>query len=868
MNICVLFSLLLLLAPGGCPIYSIDLSTLEVPNDFQNELTLQSMLSSELHQYRNKLNSNEVSSAPNRNEKDQEQIVRRHLEDPFDKGDMMRSIEDRIKATYYAAATPEETDPDMDLEIDKLSATQPERCSNDEDKFLGTNLFGSYPKHCFSTEEIALMSARKDFELLVPRSYPKSLLSDSIIYTLMKYFNSVNQVIKRMSDKETRRLLQRAFYDSLGGYLRYKLVPVAQVSYYAGRLKLCTVQRLVALYRQCLMVLNTNGNGWRQPEQDILSRMKNVRIKPVHLNDSCSTENDASSCALLDHSCANSDAQNEQMIVPLPHLELEDSSGFLSNIFLPFKHRRIYNLRSPDAAFILVKFFKTLSNCYRFQGMSQKIYNHKLRVWIRENLQFHYRDEMFYPGLGGVLQIYETLICPTKVTEHSTEEEERERMLSETDDYDLGPEDKSPSESSDMAEKSKKRKQKKSNRKDRVKQKDKETALGRKHSRSTSKLQNNRFAQEETKPEKDTNGEECVDCDDESYVGYAAAILALLLMLLLLLICCCMHRNRGKKKKRGALKPNKPEEKQYEDRNPPSATPSAAPNKAESERSCWSKMFQSKKSRRQQGNAMFPPRPHSMPFKHAYKLSPGMSLVSSHRDEVFNGSIDMENQLPRKEDAVDRYENDSFTSTSSLVCQFPRKFIPIKMGREKRYEYYGKTDKKRVKPVSKQSSSQWHRERDRDRDRDREREQEHEKKPIAEKHVKQSPEARSRETDIRLTTDESLRKMNNKRKYRRQEGGLATSQERVERVTEREIRPIESDTNRNSDCRRKEISDENKLESEKKCSGTTNSYRAEPNISVSQKPETQTGNSEIKSIPLSLTDRSSGVCELGNHLRR
>ncbi|XP_030564247.1 uncharacterized protein LOC115765026 isoform X2 [Drosophila novamexicana] len=782
MNICVLFSLLLLLAPGGCPIYSIDLSTLEVPNDFQNELTLQSMLSSELHQYRNKLNSNEVSSAPNLNEKDQEQIVRRHLEDPFDKGDMMRSIEDRIKATYYAAATPEETDPEMDLEIDK-----PERCSRDEDKFLGTNLFGSYPKHCFSTEEIALMSARKDFELLVPNSYPKGLVSDSIIYTLMKYFNSVNQVIKRMSDKETRRLLQRAFYDALGGYLRYKLVPVAQVSYYAGRLKLCTVQRLVALYRQCLMVLNTNGNGWKQPEQDILSRMKNVQIKPVHLNDSCSTENDASSCALLDHSCANSDAQNEQMIVPLPHLELEDSSGFLSNIFLPFKHRRIYNLRSPDAAFIMVKFFKTLSNCYRFQGMSQKIYNHKLRVWIRENLQFHYRDEMFYPGLGGVLQIYETLICPTKGTEQSAHEDERDRMPSETDDYDLGPEEKSLSEPSDMAEKSKKRKQNKSNRKDKVKQNDKETALGRKHSRSTSKLQNKGFAQEETKPEKDANGEECVDCDDESYVGYAAAILALLLMLLLLLICCCMHRNRANKKKRGALKPNKPEEKQSEARSPPPAGSNDSPNKAESERSCWSKMFQSKKSRRQQGNAMFAPRPHSMPFKQAYKLSPGMSLVSSHRDEDLNVSIDMENQLPRKKDAVDRYENDSFTSTSSLVCQFPRKFIPIKMGREKHYEYYGKTEKKRVKPVSKQSSNQWHRERDRDRDRDREREREQEKQPIAVRPERQSPEARNRETDIKLT-EESLRKIGNKRKFRRQEGGLATSQDREERVKETENR--------------------------------------------------------------------------------
>lgn len=650
MNICVLFSLLLLLAPGGCPIYSIDLSTLEVPNDFQNELTLQSMLSSELQQHRNRLNSNELS---------EREKVKRLKDDPFAETDQLRSsIEDRIRATHYAAASPQLRDSAVDMSLEEEQLTPPslmpqeqfnsnavEQCESGLEHFMGSNLFGAFPKRCFSTEDIALLSARKDFELLVPRSYPNNLIGDSIVYTLMRYFNSVNHVVKHKSDIESRRLLQRAFYDALGGYLRYYLVPVAQVSYYAGRLKLCTVQRLVALYRQCLRVLNTNGNGWKMPELDVLARLKHVQIKPIKLKDSHSTENDAASCAMLDHGCANEDAQNEMMIVPLPHLELEDSNGYLSNIFLPFKHRRIYNLRSPDAALILVKFYQTVNNCYRFQGLSPKVYNQKLRMWIRENLQLHYRDELFYPGLGGILQIYEALSYPTKasVGDQSSQDDDHLPELDDLKDYETLPEE----DLLNKADKSKKLKNKNKNKAERKKT-HKETSSDRKQTRMPRQHKDeNNLDEQFIQTKKLAQGEECIDCDDESYVGYVAAFLVLVFLLLLLLICCCLHRGRKKKKVKiqsNNVAPVVTQEVNVPPKEPPvQQLPENQANQTESKKSAWSSMFKKRTQKLIKKSIpvdMCATSKGSSPlhFKPCCSMAPGMRNLNDVENQTLRGA--------------------------------------------------------------------------------------------------------------------------------------------------------------------------------------------------------------------------------------
>lgn len=651
MNIYVWFSLLLFLAPGGCPIYSIDLSTLELPNDFQNELTLQSMLNSEMHQYRNRLNSNpKIDAAPQSG----------RVEDPFEKDELMRSIEDRIKATYYAAASPEQSAVyGSDTTGTKTDGTLTKflRSPSDDLGFMGTNLFCNYPKKCFSTEDIALMSARRDFEMLIPKSFPQTLLHDGIVYTLMKYFNSVNQVILRMSDDDTRRILQRSFYDALGGYLRYYLLPVAQVSYYAGRLKLCTMQRLVAIFRQCRIVLNTNGNGWRQPALNILKELTSVEIKAIRVNEKQTSECDAASCALLDQNCQSEDDQKAQMLVPLPHLEVEDSEGFLGNIFLPFRHRRIYNLRSTDSAFILVKFYKTLLHCYRFQGVSPDTYNKKLRKWIHENLQLHYRDEIFYPGLGGVLQIYEALITPSPEEKGERTEED----LADEDchkDYSMPFDDSScgtghceifyPNKNNPFQRYHKNPRpvavasRKKSRAADQVEAdqgegKPSEVEVDQKDTYT----KNEESSVDESGGKKNPDGTECIDCNDDSLVGYIAIVLGLLLLILLLIIFCCLQsRNKSDsqpKKEPVKITPPTTEKSNVDIESAPSSS-----QKANTDQSCWQKLFGSRKTEREQKG------------KRRQRPAGGLSLVASQLHDVtptlgkFSKAKNMDRQMPRK----------------------------------------------------------------------------------------------------------------------------------------------------------------------------------------------------------------------------
>ncbi|XP_068156277.1 uncharacterized protein [Drosophila tropicalis] len=630
MNIYVPFSLwLFFLAPGGCPMYSIDLSTLEVPNDFQNELTLQSMLNSELHQYRNKLIENAKIN------------VRSAFTYPSLMGGGVKN-----QMFYW--------DPQ-----DEASQQTPKvsRSTNNESKFLGTNLFGDYSKKCFSTADIALMSARKDFESLIPKAYPKSLINDSVVYMLMKYFNTVNQVVKRKADAETRRLLQRAYYDALGGYLRFYLLPVAQLSYYAGRLKLCTVERLVALYRQCRAVLNTNGNGWRTPSSDILGQLVNTPISPISNEDCKNSESDAASCTLLDQSYVTKEADIvDQMIVTLPHLEPLDNNGFLGNIFIPFRQRRIYNLQSPNSAFILVKFFKIVTNCHRFQGLSQRTYNLKLCNWIRDNLEVHYKDDIFYPGLGGILQVSESLGCSKKATTTS-KEEEREPHMSKEDskDYQMSFE-----EVNTEGEKCKK------------------VTQSRKQSRSPKQSKKHKKSdylgdRQElilTKAKINTDNEDCIECDDEMYVAYVAAFLAILLLILLLLICLCMRRASKDRKNRKRPKPTA--EKPPEEELPPPSTPPSTKQK----QGCWSSMFKSKKKNKENSRKRQPK---------------GMGFQDSSRHDYYSRSLGYTDSTSHK--TTDRTETDAepsepSSSTSSIGCQFPRKCLPIKLMREKRDEYY------------------------------------------------------------------------------------------------------------------------------------------------------------------------------------
>lgn len=91
------------------------------------------------------------------------------------------------------------------------------------------------------------------------------------------------------------------------------------------------------------------------------------------------------------------------------------------------------------------------------------------------------------------------------------------------------------------------------------------------------------------------------------------------------------------------------------------------------------------------------------------------------------------------------------------------------MSREKRDDYYAKTERKRSKSVNKQSSCVFKRERERDREREREREPRSQKpQTISEEEFTEKTEPGMKPP---LKENDGIRQLYSHNKYKRQEGG-------------------------------------------------------------------------------------------------
>lgn len=207
-----------------------------------------------------------------------------------------------------------------------------------------------------------------------------------------------------------KHLVQRAFYDTLGGYLHFKMVPVAKYSFYAGQISLSTANQVLLLHEECKKFLNTNGNGWKSPLQNMFSQLERVHIEPLHIPE---TDDGAfqepSFCMQLHMNTEENQPDNDKMIVQLPKVEAENIKGYLGNIWLPFRRKRTFDLKLESSNYIVAKFYETVTKCYRFENIDQQYFNEKFKTWLMENINVHLSDEEFYPGLGAVLRIAEFL---------------------------------------------------------------------------------------------------------------------------------------------------------------------------------------------------------------------------------------------------------------------------------------------------------------------------------------------------------------------------------------------------------------------------------------------------------------------------
>ncbi|XP_037956453.1 uncharacterized protein LOC119686069 isoform X1 [Teleopsis dalmanni] len=407
MKICFLLLLFVYICPAGCPVFDFKLQTVRDPDAVDKNLKLEAIVNTK---------PLEVKAIAKKND------------DTRDKDESDYNYEDE---DYEEAKTKsQKMRKEQKEQTKKISRSD---CSTEEgiEDFVGSNLFDANRRKCFSKEQAALLIARRDFELILPKDLPNCLFNDKMITIIMDYFLCCNNIIKGLGE-ETKPLIEKAFYDALGGYLKTFLLPIIKHSYYAGTVNLKTYISLETLFLQCKKYLNTNGNGWSCTPAKIINELKNVPIKPFEMETDADKNRDC--CAHLDLSpCKESDA-GEQMIVTLPKLDPVDKNGYLANIYLPFRNRRTFNLQAPTSGFILAKFFETVTHCYSFQHICQDNFNRRFKIWLVNNIQEHLSDEEFYPGLGAVLRIFEILRREKKSADFVNTKDDELNEMDITDD--------------------------------------------------------------------------------------------------------------------------------------------------------------------------------------------------------------------------------------------------------------------------------------------------------------------------------------------------------------------------------------------------------------------------------------------------
>lgn len=170
-----------------------------------------------------------------------------------------------------------------------------------------------------------------------------------------------------------------------------------------------------SLQRHCKDVLNTIGIGWRRSKNFFQTKYKIEPISAIPED----TKNTQSMIAPLGRENPCEDlllVSNEdyayrlqtEFIVNLPQIETEDNDGIL-NMRLPFKRKQIFNFNSKASAFVLLKYYVTVTKCYEYRKEASERFDRSFLKLMKEKfMPFLQRDE-FYPGFGAILRIYETL---------------------------------------------------------------------------------------------------------------------------------------------------------------------------------------------------------------------------------------------------------------------------------------------------------------------------------------------------------------------------------------------------------------------------------------------------------------------------
>uniref|UniRef100_A0A336MP91 CSON004559 protein n=1 Tax=Culicoides sonorensis TaxID=179676 RepID=A0A336MP91_CULSO len=271
------------------------------------------------------------------------------------------------------------------------------------DSKYGTVIFkDDMPRKCFTRAETSLLIVRQEIEKIFPR-FDSMSVTEIDYDAILKYFHKISKKIEQILEDHDKFIIQTAFYDFLGGYLKSFLIPNAKISFYAGNTSLHTMRHILDLYEHCKTFLDTQGFGWKSPEFQYYSPYSDIHALSLYLDHDLT---DDECCDLV---LFQGTEEKPDQIIALPRLEYDDHTPTITNIWLPFQRKRVFYVRSKESAFILLRYFIEAMKCHEIEKIPSQKFLIELNQWIENILIPHLTDDHLYAAFGAVFRILRTI---------------------------------------------------------------------------------------------------------------------------------------------------------------------------------------------------------------------------------------------------------------------------------------------------------------------------------------------------------------------------------------------------------------------------------------------------------------------------
>ncbi|KAH9640786.1 hypothetical protein HF086_001947 [Spodoptera exigua] len=264
---------------------------------------------------------------------------------------------------------------------------------------VGTVLFTAKDLHKkqWSKSEIALLRARRYFQTLLPPPVFINNFNEDYVNILIGYFRDAYHAIKREApDRETDAIMTTALSDAIGGYLKVWVLPVAKLDYYGGTVSQDNIVKLFQLYDELKRYLETDGVGWREPDEKVLNSMT-INVAPLKIVTNTRSMKDP--CDNL----AYFEKTETGLGIPIPNVNWNDRS---STMFIPLKNSSLIRMNTPNSSQNLIKYYDAAKNCIQSSNpKEQEKFDEKFQDWLANEVVPHLKDENLYLALGSVLTL-------------------------------------------------------------------------------------------------------------------------------------------------------------------------------------------------------------------------------------------------------------------------------------------------------------------------------------------------------------------------------------------------------------------------------------------------------------------------------